>query len=172
MNLINLLSEKKDAILKRWFDEILSVYPVQTSNFLKTQKDPFANPVGQTIFHGIEDIFNEILNSETDSKNISSFLENVIRISAIQEFTASKAMGFIFSLKKAVRDALNKEINEGGLYPELLILDERIDKIALLSFDIYMKSREKLYEIKANEVKNMTFNLLRRANLVTEIQEE
>lgn len=172
MNLTNLLSEKKDAILKRWFDEILSVYPVQTSNFLKTQKDPFANPVGQTIFHGIEDIFNEILNSEADSKNISSFLENVIRISAIQEFTASKAMGFIFSLKKAVRDALNKEINEGSLYPELLILDERIDKIALLSFDIYMKSREKLYEIKANEVKNMTFNLLRRANLVTETQEQ
>lgn len=172
MNLTNLLSEKKDAILKRWFDEILSVYPVQTSNFLKTQKDPFANPVGQTIFHGIEDIFNEILNSETDSKNISSFLENVIRISAIQEFTASKAMGFIFFLKKAVRDALNKEINEGSLYPELLILDERIDKIALLSFDIYMKSREKLYEIKANEVKNMTFNLLRRANLVTETQEQ
>jgi len=172
MNLTNLLSSKKDAVLKKWFDEILSVYPVQTSNFLKTQKDPFANPIGQTIFHGIEDIFNEILNSETDSKNISSFLENVIRISAIQEFTASKAMGFIFSLKKAVRDALNKEINEGSLYPELLILDERIDKIALLSFDIYMKSREKLYEIKANEVKNMTFNLLRRANLVTETQEQ
>lgn len=172
MNLTNLLSSKKDDILKRWFDEILSVYPVQTSNFLKTQKDPFANPIGQTIFHGIEDIFNEILSSETDSKNISSFLENVIRISAIQEFTASKAMGFIFSLKKAVKDVLNEEINEGRLYPELLILDDRIDKIALLSFDIYMNSRETLYDIKANEVKNMTFNLLRRANILTEVKEE
>ncbi|MBI5181311.1 MAG: RsbRD N-terminal domain-containing protein [Nitrospirae bacterium] len=172
MNLTNLLSSKKEAILKRWFDEILSVYPVQTSNFLKTQKDPFANPIGQTIFHGIEDIFNEILNSEIDSKNISSFLENVIRISAIQDFTASKAMGFIFSLKKAVRDVLNEEINEGRLYPELLILDDKIDNIALFSFDIYMKCREKLHEIKANEVKNMTFNLLRRAKIVTEIEEQ
>ncbi|OGW50293.1 MAG: hypothetical protein A2Z50_01625 [Nitrospirae bacterium RBG_19FT_COMBO_42_15] len=170
MNLTNLLSSKKEAVLKRWFDDVLSLYPVQTSNFLKTQKDPFANPIGQTIFHGIEGLFNEIVSSETESKDISAFLENVIKISAIQDFTASKAMGFIFSLKKAVREALNEEINEGSLYPELLILDDRIDKIALLSFDIYMKSREKLYEIKANEVKNMTFNLLRRAKIVTEAE--
>lgn len=170
MNLTNLLSSKKEAVLKRWFDDVLSLYPAQTSSFLKTQKDPFANPIGQTIFQGIEGLFNEIVSSETESKDIPAFLENVIRISAIQDFTASKAMGFIFSLKKAVREALNEEINEGSLYPELLVLDDRIDKIALLSFDIYMKSREKLYEIKANEVKNMTFNLLRRAKIVTEAE--
>jgi hypothetical protein len=35
-----------------------------------------------------------------------------------------------------------------------------------------MNHREKIFEIKVNEIKNMTFGLLKRANLIYEIQEE
>jgi hypothetical protein len=54
----------------------------------------------------------------------------------------------------------------------LLLFESKIDDLALLSFDIYMKCREKIYELKSNEVRNMTFRLLQRANLICEIQDQ
>jgi len=35
-------------------------------------------------------------------------------------------------------------------------------------FDIYMMCREKIYELKANEVRNRTYRAFKRANLITE----
>lgn len=171
MNLINLLSSKKSAILKKWFEDILATYPSETAGFLKTQDDPFANPVGQTILHGIDGLFDELL-KDTDSNEAPSFLDNIIRIRAVQGFTPSQSTAFIISLKNVIREELKEEIKENQLYNDLAALEARIDKMAILSFDIYMKCRETLYEIKANEVRNMTFNLLRRANMLSEVQEE
>lgn len=71
-----------------------------------------------------------------------------------------------------VREELKKEIKENQLSEELVMFDSMIDNLALLSFDIYMKCREKIYELKVNELKNMTYGLLKRANLISEIQEE
>jgi RsbT co-antagonist protein rsbRD N-terminal domain len=171
MSLKNLLSEKKKSILGKWFNLILETYPSETIQFLKSQKDRFANPVGSIIFQGIEDILDQFL-QESESEKISTFLDNVIRIRAVQDFTASQAVIFIFHLKKVIREELKNEIREKGLYDELLVLESAIDDLALLSFDIFMKCREQVYELKANEVKNMTYSLLKKANLIFDIKEQ
>ena len=47
--------------------------------------------------------------------------------------------------------------------------ESRIDKLAFLAFDIYMKCREKVYEIRVNEIKSERENaikLLERASLM------
>jgi hypothetical protein len=170
MNFKDLLLEKKSAILKRWFDVILESYPADTSNFLKKQKNRFANPVGYTISQGIEGLFGEILQG-IDSEKVSPFLDNIIRIKAIQDFSASQAVSFIFLLKKVIREKFEKEIKENQFSVELAALEVKIDELALLSFDIFMKCREKIYDLKAEEIKRMTFKLLQRANLICEIQE-
>ncbi|MEW6409109.1 MAG: RsbRD N-terminal domain-containing protein [Nitrospirota bacterium] len=163
MELKNLLLEKKSSILRKWFDMIVETYPPETAIFLKNQKNRFANPVGYTISQGIEHIFEELLN-EVDSDRVSPFLDNIIRIRAVQDFNPSQAIAFIFLLKKVIREEMESdpEFNSGrekGLAEELLALESKIDDLALLSFDIYMKCREKIYELRANEVKNMTFRL-------------
>jgi len=43
--------------------------------------------------------------------------------------------------------------NETEISEELLNFEQRIDKIALMAFDIYMECREKIYEIKIKEFK-------------------
>lgn len=171
MNLKDLLSKKKKPILERWFNLIIETYPPETTQFLKSQKDRFANPVGATIFQGIEGIFDQFL-QESESEKISAFLDNVIRIRAVQDFTASQALVFIFHLKKVIREELKNEIREKGLSDEMLALESAIDDLALLSFDIFMECREQVYELKANEVKNMTFSLLKKANLIYDIEEQ
>jgi len=171
MNLINLLSEKKSLILKRWFEEILENYPVDSSNFLKTQKNRFANPIGCTISQAIEDLFDELLHDIYSDKCISK-LDDIIRIKAVQEFTPSQAVSFIFLLKKIIREEMGHDIKKNHLSDELQSFESNIDKIALLSFDIYMKCREKIFEIRVNEVRNMTNRLLKMANLVYDKDEQ
>ena len=171
MKLEKFLSEKKPEILKRWFDTILDTYPAETSNYLKKQKNRFANPVGSTIFQGIEQIFNELL-GEVNTERVSPFLDNIIRVRAVQDFTASQAVSFIFSLKTIIREEMERSTKDPLSWQEVLVIDARVDKLALLSFDIFMSCREKLYDIKANELRNMTFRLIERANRLDEAQED
>jgi len=170
MMLGRILAENKPNIIKRWFDVILETYPADTVDFLKKQKNRFTNPVGSTIYHGIENIFDEILR-EAAIEKAPPFLDSIIRIRAVQDFTPSKAVSFIFSLKKIISEELRSNASENVIFEELQSLESRIDALALTSFDIFMECKEKIYEIKANEAKRMTYRLLRQANLITENQE-
>lgn len=171
MKLQNLLLNKKAAVLQRWFQETIETYPQETSKFLKREKDPFANPVGNTISQGIEGLYDELLRG-TDPIEASPFLDQIIRIRAIQDFAPSAAVRFVLSLKKAIREELKDEIRGGQISSDLVAFESRIDELALLSFDIYMGCREKLYELKSNEVKDRTFVLLERANLLSPIPDQ
>jgi len=98
----------------------------------------------------------------------SSFLDNIIRIKAIQDFTPSQAISFIFDLKKIVREEFKSDNSgfEDRISEELSKLDSRIDNLALEAFDIYMKCREKIYDLRAKEFQDKTFRLLQMANLI------
>lgn len=171
MKIKEVLSQKKKLILKKWFRLILKSYPEETAQFISREKDPFANPVGSTIGKGIEDLF-EALQREIDPNTVSSFLDRIIRIRAIQDFSPSRAINFIFILKDVLREELKSELEDANILKELFELESRIDELALIAFDIYMKCREKIYELKANEIKNRYFRLLQRANLLTEVPEQ
>ncbi len=152
MVLESLLSQNRAAILERWFQLILETYPAGTSRFLKKEKDRFVNPVGYTTSREIGVLYEELLRG-MDSDKLSVSLDNIIRIRSVQDFSPSQAIAFIFVLKKAIREELASEIRENQLFEELLRFESRIDELALLALDIYMKCREKVYEIRVNEVK-------------------
>ncbi|MCL4456994.1 MAG: RsbRD N-terminal domain-containing protein [Nitrospirae bacterium] len=167
MSFNKLLSEKKPAILKKWFDAILDTYPAETADFLKKQKDRFANPVGSTIYSGMDSLLNSLLNAD-DPDTISKYLDDIVRIRAVQDFTPSQSLAFVFKLKDAVREEMSGESNAGDFPGELIAFERRVDALALTAFDIYMKCREKIYDLKANELRNMTVKLVERANLIFE----
>lgn len=164
----HLLSQKRAAILNRWFQLILETYPADTSRFLKQKKDRFANPVGYTISQEIEALYEELLQGMNSDK-LAACLDNIIRIRSVQDFPPSQAIAFIFLLKKAIREELASETEGNQVLEELLKFESRIDKLALLALDIYMKCREKVYEIRINEVKverERVLKLLERTNLM------
>ena len=47
---------------------------------------------------------------------------------------------------------------------DVFVLEERIDTMVLIAFDLYMNCREKIYEIRAMEARNATHKLLERMN--------
>ena len=154
--------------MNRWVNGLLETYPSDTSRFMKKQKDQFANPVGYTITKEIENLYEEFLQG-LDTERISPILDRIIRIRAVQDFSPSRAIAFIFLLKRVIREELEKEIRENRLADELLEFESRVDDLSLLAFDIYMKCREKIYEIKANQAKNQVSKLLQRSGLIDDV---
>lgn len=174
MKLREFLSEKRAAIREKWFDSILASYPADTSNFLKSHKDKFTNPVGSAIAGAVDGILGELIEGgrlPAEAGAAPGYLDDIIRIRAVQGFTASEAVSFVLALKKIIRAEVGGGKEAGGLLGEMPGLEDRIDALALLSFDIYMRCREKVYDLKANELRQRTFRLLQRAGL-QEVPEE
>jgi hypothetical protein len=166
----DLLKKQRSSIIEKWFDSIIESYPADTAEFLK-RKGGFANPVGQTASQGIQDIFDGLL-LDADPSEIAPFLDSIIRVRAVQDFSPSQAVNFIFLLKKIIRDEISSNLRESTLRVELDEMESKIDILALLSFDIFMKCREKLYDLKANELRDRTLWLLKKSNLLTETPDE
>ena len=166
MNIDKLLIEKRSKIIKKWRDAIIQSYPEDTKGFLKREKSQFANPVGLIISKEIETLYDEIIKGDNTEK-ISSCLDSIIRIRAVQDFKPSRAVAFVLQLKQIIKEELGN-----GHSDEMQLLDNRIDDVTLLAFDVYSACRQKISEIRVNEVKNQVGKLLERANLISEIPEQ
>ena len=165
MRLESLLNRNKRTILEDWFHLLVETYPADSAQFLKREKDAFANPVGSSARAGLEAVFDELL-GDMDSEALTDFLDPLIRIRAAQSFTPSRATGFIFLLKKSIRKIISKDISSLGLHDELHAFEMRIDELALLGFDIYMECREKIYQLKEKEVKNQALYAFSQEGLI------
>ncbi len=166
MHLQKKLIEKKNAIIKKWFNQVVDGYPLDTALFLKSQKDRFANPVGQTTLQGLEGIF-DLVFEDFDRQKAISLIDPIIRIRAIQDFTAARAVQFVFDLKGILHDMLPKQ-DELEVLKTMQTIDRRIDALGLVAFDVYMQCREKLYDLQANEMKSRTYSAFARAGLIKE----
>lgn len=170
MKLEDFLAERRATVVNRWFQLLAAEYPPETAGFLQREKDRFANPVGYTIWQAITGLFEALLSEKEDTAKTASCLDDFLRIKAIQDFLPSQAVGGIFHLKKIVQDELAGEIQAAHISPEeILVFAGRVDRLALQAFDIYLACREKLYEIRVNEVKNRTARLLQKANLLEKV---
>jgi len=164
-----LLKEKRKAILKKWYHLVLDTYPSQAAAFFRKNRDRFENPVGARIYEGIEGLLDQIL-SEPDPQKIDHFIDKIIRIRAVQDFSPAEAVKVIFLLKKAIKEVLKDEL-KADFMEEFLLLEEEIDLFALKAFDIYMGCRERLYHLKVEEWKSKLYMLLRKANLIYDTRE-
>lgn len=169
MKLEEFLANKKTAVVNRWFQLLVEEYPQETARFLQREKDRFANPVGYTIREAVAGLY-DILLEGGDAGYASGYLDGLIRIQAVQDFPPSRVIGGILHIKKIIGEELAGEIREAGVSgEEVRLFASRVDRLALAAFDIYMACREKLYEIRVQEIKNRTARLLQKANLVEKV---
>ncbi|MGD8306953.1 MAG: RsbRD N-terminal domain-containing protein [Ignavibacteria bacterium] len=150
------LINKKSVIVEKWIDAILGTYPSVAFDFFKTKKNQFSNPVGYTISGNAEKIFNEIINDRNPDK-IKLLLDDIVKMRAVQNLPPSKAVGFVLLLKKLIHDELAESIKDQTVLDEFLNLESFIDRVALIAFDSFMESREKLFNIRVNEIKSKSF---------------
>jgi len=163
-----LIQNNKSPIIKGWFEATIQTYAPDTAQFFKGQKDQFGNPVGSITSQGIAFLLDQLLDT-WDPEAVKAYLDPIIRIRAIQDFSPSQATGFILLLKKVLRDNLANELQKDANALQLLEFESKIDQLCLLAFDLYMDCKEKIYELSANETRNRTFRAFERAGLITDV---
>ncbi|MBU0463343.1 MAG: RsbRD N-terminal domain-containing protein [Proteobacteria bacterium] len=163
MDLKQVLKKNKESFIKKWFQATIDTYPQQTAKILGKDSNRFDNPVGAITHETIEDVFTLIL-EDFNQEMLEKTLDPVIRIRAVQAFSASQAVSFVFALKQ-----IGEDIIDGNLIREF---DKLVDKIALAAFNRFMKCREEIFLLKATESKRRIHRAFERAGLVAELSEE
>lgn len=159
----DILEESQSVIINRWLADTLAIYQSGAAQFFQDTKDPFANPVGNALVKAIDGIFKYLL-AESPLESTPRNLDEIVKIRAVQELSPSKALSFIFLLKNAVQVELGGRITNPELLSDLAEFESRIDQIALLAFEIYVNCRERIYDLRVEEIKRsvsavmMTFN--------------
>lgn len=170
MALKELLAEKKGKIQKRWYQLILDTYPPEAAAFFRRNRDRFENPVGAHVSQGVEGIIDQLL-GETEEDQVKQYIDRIVRVRAVQDFSPAEAVRVFPLLKKAIREVLRDELEDPALFKEFLALDEEIDELTLKAFEIYHSCRERLYHIKVEEWKRRMYMLLRKAGLLYDERE-
>ncbi len=148
--LAEVLVASRSGIVAAWLARTLATYPEHTSDFLAREKDPFRNPVGHALEQALPALFDELV-GEMDPTRLMQLLDGIIRIRAVQDFSASQAVGFLLILKRTVRESLKDQPQlDAGI---LSILDSRIDDVMLRAFDLFMGHRERIYTLRLNEAR-------------------
>lgn len=165
-----LIQKNKNEIIKNWFEATIQTYAPDTAQFFKGQKDQFGNPVGSITSKGIAFLLDQLL-EPFDPDAVKAYLDPIIRIRAIQDFSPSQATGFILLLKKILRENLASELQNSANILQLLEFESKIDRLCLLAFDLYMDCKEKIYEISANETRHRTLRAFERAGLIVDVSQ-
>jgi hypothetical protein len=160
--LSSLIAKHRSAIISKWFDSAVQSYAPDAAVFIRSQKDPFANPIGSQTRAGVEALFEELVGG-MDAAGITRGLDPLMRTRAVQSLAPSQAVAFIFALKRILRDELGTARDAAG---PLADLEARIDLLVLAAFDLYMACREQIMELKANETRNRVFRAFEKAGLV------
>ena len=150
--LIEFLKQNKEAILSQWFDHTIGSYQPQMVRFLKKEKNQFSNPVRTTIVTSLEKIYDAIL-SENGFENDFG-LTDLIKVRAVQDFSPSEALSFLFSLKIIIRKEILKSAAGTTSLNDLYMLDQKFDNLLCRAFDDYNDCRMKIQEIKISEIKS------------------
>jgi len=163
MDLKQILKKNKSAFVKEWFRATIDTYPAQSAKILGKDSNRFDNPVGAATHETIEDVFDLIL-GDFNQEMLEKALDPVIRIRAVQAFSASEAVSFVFALKEIGEKILDDSV--------IKKFDKLVDKIALASFNRLMKCKEDIFLLKATESKRRIHRAFERAGLVAELTEE
>jgi hypothetical protein len=163
MELRERLQIKQDAIVQRWIAGALASYPDEGAAAFSREKDPFANPVGHSLRVGTRQIFAALL-AGVDAEEIHDHLHEIIRIRAVQNFSASQSVGFVLDLKKAIRVELGSMATDARFSSDLAEVDDQIDRFALAAFDVFAECREQLYDVRVNEMKRRVSWIMGKMN--------
>lgn len=161
MQLRELLDSNKAAIVDRWCDLTLRVYPQQSAQLMQREKDRFQNPVGRVTRESLEMLFDG-LRSGLPASEMAEALDGIVRIRAVQDLSSSAALTFLFDLKRAIRDEIGDDAVRRLPDAELPALEAAIDRLALQAFDQFVLCRDKIHELRIGEIKRRTSVLFER----------
>jgi hypothetical protein len=164
MTLQELLAERRSAVCQRWLDLVLGEYGEPTASRWRRERDPFANPVGHALATALPELYEAVSADGEPTAGAAAALEAIVRIRCVQDLPPSRAVGFVYRLRDAIREQLAAELASGAHSAGLAAVEGRIERLALLAFDTYVRLREQVFRLRQEELKRSVASLLRRWN--------
>ena len=161
MQLRELLESKQAAIVDRWCDLTLQVYPRESARLMRQEKDRFQNPVGRVTRESLESLF-EGLRTGRPVEDMTDALDGIVRIRAVQDLSPSAALAFLLHLKQAIREELGEDATGHVSAADYSAMEAGIDRLTLQAFDVFVICREKVHDLRVGEIKRRTSVLLER----------
>ena len=151
MKLEEALHNNRYKIVDRWVEYTLKTY--KASQFFSRQKDSFANPIGGTVRDSLKKIFSLLIeNQETTA--YKEPLSRLMHLRSVQEFTPSQAVAPLNAVKHITRDVLSADKETKLFIGELYDFEFSVDLAVLAAFDLYVECREKIYQIRVDEIRS------------------
>lgn len=165
MSLVEAIAARQEELAQKWASLILGTYPEQTQSVWRNNRDQFSNPVGHAILSATSDLIPHLL-AWNDAEAVAQSLDMLVKIRAVQDFTPAQAISFVFLLKKLLRQEFMAELKARGALEELLGFETRVDNLATIAFDLYVRSRDQIARMRVEEIKRAHVNIVRRANML------
>ena len=156
MSLHEVLADRRSALVGQWVDRTLATYPPATARLMAAEADPFRNPAGHTLRENLGVLFDAAILSD-DRDAATRALGEIMRLRAVQDFTAAQAIGFIAMLKPIVRATVRRTL----LPAEESAVNVRIDRLTETALGIYADCCRRMQKIRANELERRTWALTR-----------
>jgi len=156
------IKDNSEALAESWLNAVVGSYSADSAGFIKGKEDRIANPMGHAIREMVDTVLG-CLASGCEEQELASAMYRVVQMRAVQDFTASGAVAFVVSFRDSVVSLARKK----EASPELIIeLDDVVLGLMARAFDLYSDCREKLSEIKLEELKRNLYMLLRKSDMV------
>ena len=121
MSTEDIISARRDAAIQKWTEAVFAMYPFETTGFIRTQRDQFANPVGHATRAAGEQIYDAVTGRDVDMEKVHASVAALIRIRAVPDMLAA------------------------GDVQGFLDMGDRLDTLCLMAFNLYLADREQVY---------------------------
>ena len=125
--------------------------------------DPFTNPVGGMIREAAQALVVAVSGADIQIEQVKTSIDRLIKIRAVQALSAGQAIGIIYLLKPILRAEILPLMNKSNSFEDYLEIESRLDTLAMLAFDLYVRDRELLADIRIKEIRNQYAELKRWA---------
>ena len=95
MSTEDIISARRDAAIQKWTEAVFAMYPFETTGFIRTQRDLFANPVGHATRAAGEQIYDAVTGRDVDMEKVHASVAALIRIRAVQDLKPEQAVGVL-----------------------------------------------------------------------------
>ncbi len=165
MPLAEHLIKGRETLLTQWVQRADAVYAFETAGFVRSSQDSLSNPVGRRTLEAAAALFDALLAPRPDQQALTPALTEFVKVRAVQDLPPEKALAALFAFKPLIRAYLAAEavFVDFALREELAVLDARVDELALLSFALYSRCREELFQLRLADMRRRSDVFVRLA---------
>lgn len=145
MSTQDIISARRDTAIQKWTNAVYATYPFETTGFIRTQTDQFANPVGYATRKAAAAVYDAVTGRDVDMDEVRAAVAGLIRVRAVQDLKPEQAVGVLFLYKPVLRELFLVDMLAAGDFDAFLDMGERLDSLALLAFNMYLADREQVY---------------------------